>query len=58
MKTIAFAYKDLQKGEGGENHESKLDKSDIYEVEAGGLTLICIAGIKDIIREEAPAAVL
>ena len=57
LRTIAFAYKDLQRGEGGEGHEAKAEGSDIYEVEEGDFTLICIAGIKDIIREEVPGAV-
>lgn len=57
LRTIAFAYKDLQENEGGPLHEEKELNSKIYKVEEGGLTLICIAGIKDIIREEVPDAV-
>jgi len=57
LRTIGFAYKDLQKDEGGPEHEEKEEGSRIYKVEEGGLTLVCIAGIKDIIREEVPAAV-
>jgi Ca2+ transporting ATPase len=57
LRTIAFAYKDLQDGEGGPLHEDIADGSKIYKIEEGGLTLICIAGIKDIIREEVPGAV-
>lgn len=57
LRTIGFAYKDLQKDEGGEEHEEKEEGSKIYKVEEGGLTLVCIAGIKDIIREEVPGAV-
>ena len=30
LRTIAFAYKDLQKGEGGENHDYKAERSNIY----------------------------
>lgn len=57
MRTIAFGYKDLKRNEGGPNHEKRQDGSKIYEIEEGGLTLICIAGIKDIIRKEVPDAV-
>jgi len=38
-------------------HEDKDEGSKIYKIEEGGHTLICIAGIKDIIREEVPGAV-
>ena len=57
MRTIAFAYKDLKEDEGGPQHEEKDPGSRIYKIEEGTLTLICIAGIKDIIREEVPRAV-
>lgn len=57
LRTIGFAYKDLQKDEGGPEHDEKEEGSRIHKVEEGGLTLICIAGIKDIIREEVPMAV-
>jgi Ca2+ transporting ATPase len=58
LRTIAFAYKDLKKDEGGPEHEEKAEGSKIYKIEEGELTLICIAGIKDIIREEVPSAVI
>lgn len=58
MRTIAFAYKDLKDGDGGPNHEEKTEGSKIYKIEESGHTLICIAGIKDIIREEVPDAVI
>ena len=57
LSTIGFAYRDLEKDEGGPEHEDKEEGSRIYKVEEGGLTLVCIAGIKDIIREEVPGAV-
>jgi magnesium-transporting ATPase (P-type) len=57
LRTIAFAYKDLQENEGGPLHEDKEENSKIYKIEEGGHTLICIAGIKDIIRPEFPGAV-
>jgi Ca2+ transporting ATPase len=41
----------------GPTHEEKDEDSKIYKIEESGLTLICIAGIKDIIREEVPEAV-
>jgi magnesium-transporting ATPase (P-type) len=47
----------LKKNEGGPNHENRPQGSKIYEVEEEGFTLICIAGIKDIIRREVPDAV-
>lgn len=62
LRTIAFAYKDLQPDEGGPAHEDMVRGEDGKEtkvavIEEGGLTLIAIAGIKDIIREEVPLAV-
>jgi Ca2+ transporting ATPase len=57
LRTIGFAYKDLNQGEGGVNHDEIRDGSKIYNIEEGGYTLIGIAGIKDIIREEVPEAV-
>jgi P-type Ca2+ transporter type 2B len=58
LRTIAFGYKDLKNQEGGPSHEDKTEGSKIYKIEEGGHTLICIAGIKDIIREEVPDAVI
>jgi len=58
LRTIAFAYKDLQSNEGGANHEDKEEGSKIFKIEEAGFTLICIAGIKDIIRDEVPGAVI
>lgn len=58
MRTIAFGYKDLADGEGGAEHDDKEEGTKIYNIEAEGLTLIGIAGIKDIIRDEVPGAVL
>ena len=57
MRTIAFTYKDLQENQGGKNHEELIKGSKIAVIEESDLTLICIAGIKDIIREEVPDAV-
>ena len=57
LRSIAFAYKDLEENEGGPLHEEKVEGSKIYKVEEGGLTLIAISGIKDIIRDEVPEAV-
>jgi len=58
LRTIAFAYKDLQENEGGPAHEDIEEGKKIYKIEEAGFTLICIAGIKDIIREEVPGAVI
>lgn len=52
-----FPYKDLKENEGGPGHEEKEDGSVLFNVERNDLTLICFSGIKDIIREEVPAAV-
>ena len=58
LRTIAFAYKDLKRNEGGHNHEDE-DKENkvLKEVEKTDMVLISIAGIKDIIRKEVPEAV-
>ena len=57
LRTFAFGYKDLQQGEGGDGHDAKTENGKAYVIEDSGLTLIALAGIKDIIREEVPAAV-
>jgi len=57
LRTISFAYKDLKQTDGGKDHKDKEDGSKIYKIEETGFTLICLAGIKDIIREEVPDAV-
>ena len=57
LRTIAFGYKDLKKNEGGPNHENRPVGTKIYEIEETGFTLICIAGIKDIMRKEVPDAI-
>lgn len=58
LRTIGLAYKDLADGEGGPAHEDKDENSKIYKIEEGGHTLIAIVGIKDIIRDEVPKAVV
>ena len=57
LRTIAFAYKDLEPGAGGPNHEDMIEGSKIAVVEETDNVLIAIAGIMDIIREEVPNAV-
>lgn len=57
LRTICFAYKDLKAGEGGPSHEDMDEDGVIRVVEKTGFTLICIFGIKDIIRKEVPGAV-
>lgn len=54
LRTIAFAYKDLQ---GNENFEEMVPGTKIGVVEDSGNTLIALVGIMDIIREEVPEAV-
>jgi Ca2+ transporting ATPase len=57
LRTFAFGFKDLEENEGGENHDEKEEDGKAYKIESSGLTLICLCGIKDIIREEVPGAV-
>ncbi len=57
LRTICFAYKDLQPNEGGPTHEDVEEDGIIRTIEKGGTTCICIFGIKDIIRPEVPDAV-
>lgn len=58
LRTIAFAYKDLQQGEGGPTHEEMSEVNPkIAKIEESDNILIALAGIKDIIREEVPKAV-
>lgn len=57
LRTIIFGYKDLKPNEGGADHMEKPEGSKIYKIEEGGFTMICIAGIKDVIRDEVPFAV-
>lgn len=52
-----MAYKDLKLNEGGPTHEDMDADGVIRQVERTGFTLICILGIKDIIRPEVPGAV-
>lgn len=57
LRTIAFAYKDLEDGLGGPKHEDMVPGTKIAVVEETDNILIAIAGIMDIIREEVPDAV-
>lgn len=57
LRTIAFAYKDLQPGLGGPNREDMVMGTKIAVVEQTDNVLIAIAGIMDIIRDEVPKAV-
>ena len=52
-----MASKDLKSGEGGPTHEDMDENGVIRQIEKTGFTLICILGIKDIIRPEVPSAV-
>lgn len=47
----------MKPADGGRNHDEIDAGSKIYKIEEGDFVLICIAGIKDIIREEVPEAV-
>lgn len=57
MRTICFAYKDLRPHDGGVNHEDDDPEGVIKAIEKDNFILICIVGIKDIIRPEVPKAV-
>lgn len=58
LRTIAFAFKDLKENEGGATHEDPdPEGSCLNEVEVNGYTLLCIVGIRDVVREEVPGAV-
>ena len=58
LRTICFAYKDLNPKDGGVNHEDDDPVEGVIKVvEKEGFTLLCIVGIKDIIRPEVPKAV-
>ena len=56
LRTIAIAYKDIQEGECGENHDEP-EEAEVKDIEKSGLTLVAIVGIMDIIRQEVPEAV-
>lgn len=50
LRTIWLAYKDLEEDEGGQEHD-EMDRDGINRiVEARGLTLIAILGIRDVVR--------
>ena len=57
LRTICFAYKDLQKGEGGPTHEDMDADGVLHAIEKSSFTMIAVIGIKDIIRPEVPKAV-
>ena len=54
LRTIAFAYKDLQ---GNENYEDMVPGTKVGVVEDSDNILIALVGIMDIIRDEVPDAV-
>lgn len=56
LRTICLAYKDLLPGECGAEHDEPKTE-EIKNIEVSGLTLICIFGIQDVIRDEVPGAV-
>lgn len=57
LRTICFAYRDLEANEGGATHENDASDGVNKEVELNGLICIGIIGIRDIIRPEVPDAV-
>jgi len=58
LRTISFAYKDLKANEGGPEHDNIQEGDCLYDIEKTGYTLIAIIGIRDVIREEVPEAVM
>ena len=57
LRTICFAYKDLRENEGGANHQEMDADMTLKAIEKRDFIVICIFGIKDIIRPEVPLAV-
>jgi Ca2+-transporting ATPase len=55
MRNIAIAYKDLNRDEGGENHDEKGDV--LNKVEEENFTLLSILGLRDNIWPELPSVV-
>lgn len=53
LRTIIIAKKELS---GGENLENK-DTKGVYEIETKGFSMVCLLGIKDILRQEVPGAI-
>lgn len=54
LRTICFAYKDLKPNEGGHSHEDMDADGVLRAIEKSDNIVICIFGIKDIIRPEVP----
>lgn len=57
LRTICLAYKDISPNECGPTHELP-EAEEVKDIEKSDLTLICIFGIMDIVRQEVPDAVL
>jgi Ca2+ transporting ATPase len=57
LRTICFAYKDLQENEGGHSHQDMDADGVLRAIEKRGFVVVSIFGIKDIIRPEVPDAV-
>lgn len=53
LRMLALAYKDISTDQSIEK-----DFDGIYPIEESGLTLICIIGIGDQVREEVPFSIL
>ena len=56
LRTISIAYRDLEPGQNGENHDEP-KTAPIKDVELDRLVLISVLGIYDVIRSEVPDAV-
>lgn len=54
LRTIGLAYREM----GNDTNPGQTDKKGIYDVEKSNLVLIGVLGIKDILRQEVPGAVM
>ena len=55
LRTISIAYKDVDSIDTSEFKNK--DSKGVFDVETSGFTLVGVLGIKDILRQEVPAAV-
>ena len=53
LRTIIIAKKEIS---GSENLENK-DSKGVYDIETKGFSMLCLLGIKDILRQEVPGAI-
>ena len=56
LRAVCLAYKDLEEGECGKNHDEPEDEA-LKDIEKNGLTFIAILGIQDPVNPEAASAI-